>query len=131
MTEVSESKGREPEKQEKAENDNKDKAVNSSKNENDFKERVNFTKGGIENLKFYPDDPKNHHHKYNWTLKEPSKFYDPCEESRQASLNCILRNQEDRSVCTEYFEAYRECKRDFFRKRKEDRIKGKGGWGFW
>lgn len=95
------------------------------------KNKVDFTKGGVENYKFYPDDPDNHRHKYKYAMKDPSKFYDACEKSRQASLNCILRNQEDRSVCREFFEAYRECRKDFFEKKKKDRREGKRGWGFW
>lgn len=95
------------------------------------KSEVDFTKGGIEDLKFYPDNPEHHRHKYNWVNKEPSKFYDPCEESRQASINCVLRNQEDRMACTEFFDAYKECKRDFFQKKKKDRNEGRKGWGIW
>lgn len=95
------------------------------------KEKVNFTEGKSENFKFYPDNPENHRHKYRWSMKEPSKYYDPCEESRQASISCMLRNQEDKLVCQEFFDAYRECKKDFFEKRKKDRLQGKGGWGFW
>lgn len=95
------------------------------------KNEVDFTKGGVDNYKFYPDNPENHRHKYRWVHKEPTKFYDPCEQSRQASINCVLRNQEDRSVCQDFFDAYKECKRDFFKKKREDRVKGKGGWGFW
>lgn len=95
------------------------------------REEVDFTKGGVDKFKFYPDNPENHRHKYRWTHKEPSKFYDPCEESRQASMNCILRNPEDRLVCQDFFDAYKECKKDFFNKKKRDRIEGRGGWGFW
>lgn len=95
------------------------------------KEKVDFTEGGPEEFKFYPDNPKNHRHKYRWVNKDPSKYYDPCEESRQASINCVLRNQEDKSVCQEFFDAYRECTRDFFAKKKQDRQSGKKGWGLW
>ena len=95
------------------------------------KEKVDFTKGGVENYKFYPDNPANHRHKYRWSMKEPSKYYDPCEESRQASINCMLRNQEDKTVCQDFFDAYRECKKDFFNKKVADRRQGKGGWGIW
>lgn len=93
--------------------------------------KVDFTTGGPQNYKFYPDNPENHRHKYRWLMKEPSKFYDPCEESRQASINCMLRNQDDKLVCQDFFDAYRECRKDFFAKRKLDKIAGKGGWGKW
>ncbi|KAK6458924.1 uncharacterized protein RJT20DRAFT_10471 [Scheffersomyces xylosifermentans] len=95
------------------------------------KSQVDFTKGGVENFKFYPDNPENHRHKYKWSLKEPSKYYDPCEESRQASMNCLLRNPNDRLICQDFFDAYRECKKDFFNKKKKDRREGRGGWGLW
>lgn len=94
------------------------------------KSKVDFTKGGVDNFKFYPDHPENHRHKYRWAMKEPSKFYDPCEESRQASMDCVLRNQEDRLVCQEFFDAYKECKKDFFAKRRKDKQEGVKGWGW-
>lgn len=92
------------------------------------KSKVDFTG---DKLKFYPDNPENHRHKYRWSMKEASKYYDPCEQSRQASMDCVLRNQEDRTVCQDFFDAYKECKQDFFNKRKQDRREGKKGWGFW
>lgn len=95
------------------------------------KEKVDFTEGGVDSFKFYPDKPENHRHKYRWTSKEASKYYNPCEESRQASINCVLRNQKDKLVCQEFFDAYRECSKDFFSKKKQDRIDGKKGWGSW
>ena len=49
-------------------------------------------------------------------MKEPSKFYDPCEESRMASMDCLYRNQDDK-YASRVFDAYRECRKDFFRKR--------------
>lgn len=94
------------------------------------KDKVDFTKGGVDKFKFYPDNPENHRHKYRWSMKEPSKFYDPCEESRQASMDCVLRNQEDRMVCQDFFEAYRDCKKDFFAKKKKDKRSGVKGWGW-
>lgn len=85
---------------------------------------------GGERLKFYPDEPLSVKHKYSWSSKEPSKFYDPCQECRQASLDCVLRNQEDRTVCQDFFDAYKECKKDFFDKRRAEKRVGKGGWGW-
>ena len=66
------------------------------------KSKVDFTKGNVEEFKFYPDNPKSHRHKYKWSMKEPSKFYDPCEESRMASMDCLYRNQDDKYVCQEF-----------------------------
>lgn len=95
------------------------------------KSKIDFTQGGVENYKFYPDNPVNHRHKYRYSMKEPSKYYDACDESRQASISCMLRNQEDKTVCQDFFDAYKECKKDFFNKKKKDRREGRGGWGFW
>lgn len=95
------------------------------------KDRVDFTKGSVEEYKFYPDNPKNHRHKYKWAAKEASQYYDPCAESKQASIDCVLRNQEDKTACQEFFDAYRECSKDFFRKKRQDRKDGVLGWGFW
>lgn len=95
------------------------------------KENINFTEGSVDDFKFYPDNPKNHRHKYRWANKEASKYYDPCEESRQASISCVLRNQKDKSVCQDFFDAYRECSKDFFAKRRQDRREGRKGWGIW
>ncbi|KAG7662222.1 COX23 [[Candida] subhashii] len=92
------------------------------------KSKVDFTANG--KFKFYPDNPEHHRHKYKWTSKEPSKFYDPCEESRQASISCLLRNQDDKYQCQDFFDAYRECKQDFFAKKKKDRLEGRKGWGW-
>ncbi|ODV79900.1 cytochrome C oxidase-assembly factor, mitochondrial precursor [Suhomyces tanzawaensis NRRL Y-17324] len=94
-------------------------------------DKVDFTQGGVDKFKFYPDNPENHRHKYRWSMKGASKFYDPCEESRQASMNCLLRNPDDRTVCQDFFDAYKECKKDFFAKKKQDKREGKKGWGFW
>lgn len=63
-------------------------------------------------------------------MTEPSKFYDPCEESRMASMDCLYRNQDDKYVCQEFFDAYRECRKDFFRKKRQDKVEGKKGWGW-
>ncbi|RKP31612.1 hypothetical protein METBISCDRAFT_26416 [Metschnikowia bicuspidata] len=92
--------------------------------------KIDFAQGSVDEFKFYPDNPKNHKHRYKWTNKLPSQFYDPCEESRQASIDCVLRNQADKSVCQDFFDAYRECTKDFFAKRKKDMREGRRGWGF-
>ncbi|CAI5755708.1 unnamed protein product [Candida verbasci] len=94
------------------------------------KNKIDFTKGDPKDFKFYPDNPKSHIHKYKWTMKEPSKFYDPCEESRQASMDCLYRNQDDKYACQDFFDAYRECRKDFFNKKKKDKREGQKGWGW-
>lgn len=96
------------------------------------KSKVDFTAGGVDKYKFYPDNPQNHRHKYRYSMKEPSKYYDPCEETRQASINCMIRHPEDKkAMCQDFFDAYKECKRDFYNKKRQDRREGKKGWGVW
>ena len=35
--------------------------------------------------------------------KDPSKFYDPCQEAADRSLRCVYRNGGDKSLCHDYF----------------------------
>jgi cytochrome c oxidase assembly protein subunit 23 len=90
------------------------------------KEKVDFTSGG--KLKFYPDDPKDDAHAEAFKLKEPTEFYDPCAIASEMSLKCLQRNDYDRSKCMEYFSAYRECKKAWMEKRREDRRSGRFFW---
>ncbi|CDZ97879.1 cytochrome c oxidase-assembly factor cox23 [Phaffia rhodozyma] len=39
-----------------------------------------------------------------------SKFQDPCAEAAQQSMLCMEQNQFDKEKCTDYFQAYRDCK---------------------
>ncbi|KAJ8487924.1 hypothetical protein ONZ45_g14151 [Pleurotus djamor] len=40
----------------------------------------------------------------------PSQFIDPCEAAAKASFACMNRNDHARDKCSEYFQAYRDCK---------------------
>ncbi|GAA5997745.1 Cox23p [Rhodotorula paludigena] len=64
---------------------------------------------------------------YNETLggKGASSFRDPCEIARQESMKCLDRNSYDRSKCTDFFQAYRDCKGTWLNQRREDRRAGK------
>ncbi|CAI6099598.1 unnamed protein product [Clonostachys chloroleuca] len=42
--------------------------------------------------------------------KSTSEFYDPCQAAAQQSYKCLFRNGGDKSMCGEYFQAYRDCK---------------------
>ncbi|KAF7553333.1 hypothetical protein G7Z17_g3684 [Cylindrodendrum hubeiense] len=42
--------------------------------------------------------------------KSKSEFYDPCQEAAQRSYKCLFRNNGDKDMCGEYFQAYRNCK---------------------
>ncbi|WVO24966.1 cytochrome c oxidase-assembly factor COX23, mitochondrial [Cryptococcus decagattii] len=54
-----------------------------------------------------------------------SKFVDPCEAARKASLDCLERAHYNRSECMDFFTAYKECKGNWLAQRKEDRMKGR------
>ncbi|KAG9249555.1 uncharacterized protein F5Z01DRAFT_631467 [Emericellopsis atlantica] len=47
--------------------------------------------------------------------KSKSEFYDPCQEAAQRSYRCLFRNNGDKAMCGEYFQAYRDCKQHWVR----------------
>ncbi|KAH7890762.1 hypothetical protein F5I97DRAFT_1838455 [Phlebopus sp. FC_14] len=51
--------------------------------------------------------------------------YSPCEDASKASLKCMDHNEYNRDRCIEFFLAYRECKKEWINKRKEDRQAGR------
>ncbi|EDO16243.1 hypothetical protein Kpol_505p20 [Vanderwaltozyma polyspora DSM 70294] len=86
------------------------------------KSKVDFAnKDDKKDLKFYPDNPESTLAKYRFITKETSQYYDPCQESAQMSFNCLDRNNYDKSKCRAYFDAYRECKKQWLRARRQDR----------
>merc|ERR1712000_128765 len=52
--------------------------------------------------------------------KSKSEFYDPCQEAAQASYRCLFRNGGDKTMCGEYFQAYRDCKQAWVERRRMD-----------
>ncbi|KAJ2346826.1 Mitochondrial copper homeostasis protein, partial [Coemansia sp. RSA 2618] len=42
--------------------------------------------------------------------KKSSRFMDPCAIEAKASFKCLDENNYDKSLCSDYFIAYRECK---------------------
>ncbi|KAF7937705.1 uncharacterized protein EAE97_007501 [Botrytis byssoidea] len=58
--------------------------------------------------------------------KRPGEYFDPCQEAASRSLKCLARNGGDRDMCTDYFQAYRDCKKQWIEQRKE--AKRKAGW---
>ncbi|KAI8685274.1 Mitochondrial copper homeostasis protein [Fusarium solani] len=56
--------------------------------------------------------------------KSKSEYYDPCQEAAQRSYRCLFRNGGDKSMCGEYFQAYRDCKQAWTDKRRKEG----GGW---
>ncbi|CCE63669.1 hypothetical protein TPHA_0F01870 [Tetrapisispora phaffii CBS 4417] len=94
------------------------------------KESVDFTKPDItlnENrFKFYPDNPESSFAKYRFMSKDSSQYYDPCDESAKMSFKCLDMNDYDRDKCRAYFDAYRECKKQWLRARRNNED---GNWG--
>ncbi|KAH7132108.1 cytochrome c oxidase-assembly factor COX23, mitochondrial [Dendryphion nanum] len=56
--------------------------------------------------------------------KAYSEYFDPCQEAANKSIRCLNRNGGDRQMCTDFFQAYRDCKEQWMNARKEAR-KGK------
>uniref|UniRef100_A0A8H7N327 CHCH domain-containing protein n=1 Tax=Bionectria ochroleuca TaxID=29856 RepID=A0A8H7N327_BIOOC len=50
--------------------------------------------------------------------KSTSEFYDPCQAAAQQSYKCLFRNGGDKSMCGEYFQAYRDCKQAWTERRR-------------
>ncbi|RCI09083.1 hypothetical protein L249_5125 [Ophiocordyceps polyrhachis-furcata BCC 54312] len=48
--------------------------------------------------------------------KPKSEFLDPCQEAAQRSYKCLYRNGGDRTMCAQYFKAYRDCKEAWVRR---------------
>ncbi|SCU80368.1 LAMI_0B02014g1_1 [Lachancea mirantina] len=72
-------------------------------------------------FKFYPDNPESTLNKYRFSAKDASRFFDPCQESANMSTRCLETNDYDRDKCREYFDAYRECKKQWLRARRQNR----------
>ncbi|GAA5849471.1 hypothetical protein JCM8547_000464 [Rhodosporidiobolus lusitaniae] len=54
-----------------------------------------------------------------------TKFADPCAVAREESMRCLDKNAYDKAKCTEFFQAYRDCKSTWLEQRREDRRQGK------
>lgn len=55
---------------------------------------------------------------------DASRKMNPCMEESEASMKCLVENSYDKSKCTIYFEAYRECKRAWNKEKAERRRQG-------
>lgn len=85
--------------------------------------------GEITDVRFYPDKPTQRVHKDRFIVKEPSRYYDPCAESSKMAVRCMENHDEDyKQVCSEYFRAYRECKKEWMAQRKRDNRTGGSIW---
>lgn len=86
------------------------------------KKKVDYTKDG--KYRFFPDNPTSSDNKDLFRTKQASEYYDPCHESAQMSLRCLERHNYDKDQCIKYFQAYRDCKKEWVRQRKKDRKQG-------
>ncbi|KAG7002126.1 hypothetical protein G7Y79_00028g061470 [Physcia stellaris] len=58
--------------------------------------------------------------------KRNSEYFDPCQDAATRSLKCLHRNGGDRDMCSDYFQAYRDCKKQWTTERKEAKRKAGG-----
>lgn len=50
--------------------------------------------------------------------KGASEYYDPCQDFADRSLKCLKRNAFDRDMCHDYFQAYRDCKKEWMTQKR-------------
>ncbi|KAK5951570.1 Mitochondrial copper homeostasis protein [Knufia fluminis] len=55
--------------------------------------------------------------------KSVSKYYDPCQDAANKSIRCMNRNNGDREMCQDFFQAYRDCKKEWQQQMREARWK--------
>ncbi|KAG5971328.1 Mitochondrial copper homeostasis protein [Claviceps cyperi] len=65
-----------------------------------------------------PKDPFSKDIRRKFETKSHSKFVDPCQEAAQRSYKCLFRNDGDKSMCSDYFQAYKDCKAAWTETRK-------------
>ncbi|KAI0005833.1 cytochrome c oxidase-assembly factor cox-23, mitochondrial [Xylariaceae sp. FL0662B] len=58
--------------------------------------------------------------------KARSEYFDPCQEAAAKSIRCLNRNGGDKQMCSDYFEAYRACKKEWTDRRNEEKKKASG-----
>ncbi|KAH7312674.1 hypothetical protein B0I35DRAFT_437511 [Stachybotrys elegans] len=58
--------------------------------------------------------------KQKFQSKSKSEYFDPCQEAARRSYKCLYRNNGDKKMCGEYFQAYRDCKQAWTEKRKKE-----------
>ncbi|KAF2212893.1 hypothetical protein CERZMDRAFT_59044 [Cercospora zeae-maydis SCOH1-5] len=60
--------------------------------------------------------------------KRYSEYFDPCQDAANRSLKCLRRNGGDRAMCQDYFDAYKQCKKQWMEERAEQKRKEGKGW---
>ncbi|BCS00874.1 coiled-coil-helix-coiled-coil-helix domain-containing protein [Aspergillus luchuensis] len=53
-----------------------------------------------------------------FTSKPASEYFDPCQDFADRSLKCMKRNGFDKEMCSDYFQAYRDCKKEWLTQKK-------------
>lgn len=75
---------------------------------------VDFTKERKDGkLQYGPDDPTAMSNRVQFLAKADSQYYDPCAEASKMSLSCLERNNYKKAMCEEYFQIYRDCKKQW------------------
>lgn len=70
-----------------------------------------------------PETPWNDAAAAKFEGKQFSQYFDPCQEAAARSLRCLHRNGGDREMCSDFFQAYRDCKKQWTTERKEEKRK--------
>ncbi|CCU78902.1 unnamed protein product [Blumeria hordei] len=73
-------------------------------------------------------NPWNSETKAQFQSKQPGEYLDPCQEAASKSLKCLHRNGGDREMCTDYFQNYRDCKKQWLSDMKETKRKESKSW---
>ncbi|KAF2265578.1 hypothetical protein CC78DRAFT_532255 [Lojkania enalia] len=60
--------------------------------------------------------------------KQYSEYFDPCQEAANRSIRCLHRNGGEKEMCSDFFQAYRDCKEQWINARKEARRKERKSW---
>ncbi|KAI1162589.1 hypothetical protein F5B18DRAFT_623566 [Nemania serpens] len=67
------------------------------------------------------NSPWSKEKKRKFQNKSKSEFFDPCQEAASKSIRCLNRNGGDRAMCTDFFESYRACKKEWMDKLNEEK----------
>ncbi|VEU44952.1 unnamed protein product [Pseudo-nitzschia multistriata] len=62
---------------------------------------------------------------------QPATYLTSCSKENKASLQCIERNYQNRAACNEFFQAYKDCRREENEQRRAANAEGSSGGWFW
>ncbi|RKF82427.1 Cytochrome c oxidase-assembly factor cox-23, mitochondrial [Golovinomyces cichoracearum] len=66
--------------------------------------------------------------KAQYESKRPGEYMDPCQDAASKSMKCLHRNGGDKEMCTDYFQTYRDCKKQWLIEMKELKRKEAKPW---